>query len=149
MLIRLAQTFIRGAAGRALVDTPALNPLSRQLLVPIQREGASAGPLVVSGPGPIEPGTAPVPSPVPINTSKPAPPLPPDSGTGSLLEGSGEGGSGGEEDEDEDAGFAGRRSGGNAYLVPASDPYASLDAAFVDDSQNDFQLQIMRGSAII
>jgi hypothetical protein len=105
----------------------------------------------VSGPGPIEPGTAPVPS-VSLNTSKPAPPLPPDSGTGSLLEGEGEGegGSGGEEDEDEDEGFAGRRSGGNAYLVPASasDPYASLDAAFVDDD-NEFNIQIARGSAII
>ena len=144
------QTFIRGAAGRALVDTPALNPLSRQLLVPVQREGPSAGPLVVTGPGPIEPGSAPAPSPIsaPMNTSKPAPPLPPDSGTGSLLEG--DGGSGAEEDEDEDAGFASRRSGGDAYLVPASDPYASLDAAFANDtSQHDFDVAIVRSASII
>jgi len=139
------ETFIRGAAGRALVDSPALNPLSRQLLVPLQREAPSAGPIVVPGPGPVEPGTEPVPSPLPasVNTSKPAPPLPPDSGTGSL-EGDG---SGGEEDEDEDAGFSNRRSAAGAYLVPATDPYASLDAAFVDDSERNMQLQFMRGAS--
>ncbi len=96
------------------------------------------GPIVVPGPGPIEPGTAPVaesPLPVPLNTSKPSPPLPPDSATGGLLEGEG---SGGEEDEDEDAGFAKRRSGGTAYLVPSTaDPYASLDTAFGDRTQRD------------
>ena len=141
------QTFIRGAAGRALVDSPALNPLSRQLLVPVQREGPSAaGPIVVAGPGPIEPGTEPVPSPVsaPMNTSKPAPPLPPGTGAGSL---EGEG-SGGEEDEDEDVGFASRRSGGTAYLVPATDPYASLDAAFANHPDSEMHIQIARGSNI-
>ena len=76
-----------------------------------------------------------------MNTSKPAPPLPPDSGTGSF-EGDG---SGGEEDEDEDAGYANRRDAG-AYLVPATDPYASLDAAFVSDSERDMHIQIARGA---
>jgi hypothetical protein len=77
-----------------------------------------------------------------VNTSKPEPPLPPDSGTGSL-EGDG---SGGEEDEDEDEGFANRRSTAGAYLVPATDPYASLDAAFANDSERDMHIQIARGA---
>lgn len=128
------ETFIRGAAGRALADSPALNPLSRQVLVPVQRSGPSAGPLVVPGPGPIEPGTGPVASsPLPLNTSKPSPPLPPDSATGGLLEGEG---SGGEDDEDEDAGFAKRRSGVGASPMP-TDPYASLDTAFGNRTQDE------------
>ncbi|KAI0306363.1 Adaptor protein complex beta subunit [Multifurca ochricompacta] len=116
------ETFIRGAAGKALVDSPALNPMSRQVLVPIQREAPPSGPIVVPGPGPIEPGAASIPSPLPMNTSKPAPPLPPESvGTGGLLEGEG---SAGDEDEDEDEDPAAAR------LASASDPYASMDAAF-------------------
>ena len=47
------QTFIRGAAGRQLVDTPALNPTSRQMLVTVNRPGVPA-PIKVSGPGPVE-----------------------------------------------------------------------------------------------
>ena len=96
------------------------------------------GPIIVSGPGPIEPGTTPVPSPLPapLNTSKPSPPLPPDSGAaGGLLEGDGSGGD--EEDEEEDVGFAAPRQSGTGY---APDPYASLDAAF-GDTQDDANLR--------
>jgi len=134
------QTFIRGAAGKALVDSPALNPMSRQVLVSVQRSAPPTAPLVVPGPGPIEPGSAPAPSPLsaPINTSKPPPPLPPDAGSGGLLEG-GEG-SGGEEEEEEDAGFAKHRS--------AADPYASLDAAFGDSSQNASQLNAVHAELL-
>jgi len=47
------QTFIRGAAGRQLIDTPALNPTSRQMLVAVNRPNVPA-PIKVSGPGPKE-----------------------------------------------------------------------------------------------
>jgi hypothetical protein len=126
------KTFIRSATGRALADSPALNPLSRQLLVPIQRDAPMPGPIIVTGPGPIEPGTAPAPSPLnTINTSKPAPPLPHDSvGEHGLLEREGSGGEE-EEDEDEDAGFAKGKSGPIRQMT-VSDPYASLTTAFGD-----------------
>lgn len=48
------ETFIRGAAGRQLTDTPALNPTSRQMLVTVARPNASRAPVKVSGPGPVE-----------------------------------------------------------------------------------------------
>lgn len=118
------QTFIRGAAGKALVDSPALNPHSRQVLVPIQREIPILGPMAISGPGPIEPGTAPVPS---LSTSKPAPPLPHDNaGAGGSLEGEA---SAGEEDE-EDAGFSTGKP--TVSRQDSTDPYANLGAAFND-----------------
>jgi AP-2 complex subunit beta-1 len=126
----LAQTFIRGAAGKALIDSPALNPHSRQVIVPVQRDLPISGPVVVAGPGPVEPGTAPAPSPLPtMNTSKPAPPLPGDSaGAGGSLEGEA---SAGEEDEDEDASFATGKPTVTRQ-VSTADPYANLGAAFKD-----------------
>ncbi|TCD69745.1 hypothetical protein EIP91_006512 [Steccherinum ochraceum] len=48
------ETFIRNAAGKALVDSPALNALSRQVLVPMSRPGMPSGPILVDGPGPVE-----------------------------------------------------------------------------------------------
>jgi len=127
------ETFIRGATGRALADSPALNPLSRQLLVPVQRDMPMPGPIIVPGPGPIEPGTAPAPSPLTtmntMNTSKPPPPLPHDSvGEHGLLEREGSGVEE-EEDEDEDAGFAKGKSS-PVRQITVSDPYASLNTAF-------------------
>lgn len=96
------------------------------------------GPLVVSGPGPIEPGSAPAPSPLaaPVNTSKPSPPLPPDS-AGGLLEVEGSGG----EEDDEEEGFVTRRSLGTAHLMPTADPYASLDTAFGGTTVDDVHLR--------
>ena len=83
--------------GRALADSPAWNPLPRQLLVPVQRDMPTAGPITMTGPGPIKPGTVPT-----INTAKPAPLLPCDSvSEHGLLKREGSGGEG-EEDEDED-----------------------------------------------
>ena len=124
------QTFIRGATSRALADSPALNGLSRQLLVPVQRNVPTPGPIIVPGPGPIEPGTGPAPSPLnTINPAKPAPPLPHDSvGEHGLLEREGSGGEE-EEDEDEDAGFAKGKSSPVRQMT-VSDPYASLNTAF-------------------
>jgi hypothetical protein len=81
--------------------------------------------MLVSGPGPIEPGTSPVPSP---STSKPAPPLPHDStGAGGSLEGEA---SAGEEDEDEDARFSTGKP--TVSRQDSTDPYANLGAAFND-----------------
>jgi len=119
------ETFIRGAAGKALVDSPALNPMSRQLLVPVQREVPSAGPIIVPGPGPIEPGSGPAPSP---NTSKPPPPLPSDSAAeGGLLE---RDASVGEEDEDEDDDAIAKDKSVPLRQMTATDPYSSLNTAF-------------------
>ena len=49
------QTFIRNATGKALADSPALNPLSRQVLVPVARPNLPPPAVVVPGPGPPEP----------------------------------------------------------------------------------------------
>ena len=93
--------------GKALADSPALNALSRQLLVPVQRESPTSGPIIVQGPWPIEPGTLSEPSSLPVIASKPDRPLPADGGIeGGLLEREASTGEGDEdEDEDEDAGF--------------------------------------------
>ncbi|KAI0721696.1 Adaptor protein complex beta subunit [Cerioporus squamosus] len=48
------ETFIRNATGKALADSPALNPLSRQVLVPISRANLPPAAVVVPGPGPPE-----------------------------------------------------------------------------------------------
>ncbi|KAF8654093.1 hypothetical protein AX16_003626 [Volvariella volvacea WC 439] len=50
------ETFIRNAAPKALVDSPALNPHSRAALIPITRPSLPSGPIIVPGPGPVEPG---------------------------------------------------------------------------------------------
>lgn len=50
-----SQTFIRGAAGKALKDSPALNAHSRAVLVPLLRtQLPGSGPISVPGPGPKE-----------------------------------------------------------------------------------------------
>ncbi|KAI0748046.1 Adaptor protein complex beta subunit [Daedaleopsis nitida] len=49
------ETFIRNATGKALTDSPALNQLSRQVLVPINRPHMPHAAVVVPGPGPSEP----------------------------------------------------------------------------------------------
>jgi AP-2 complex subunit beta-1 len=87
------------------------------------------GPIVVSGPGPIEPGTDPAPSPLTMNTSKPAPPLPPDSAGehGSLEREASVADE--DEDEDEDAGFA-KGKASPVHQLTATDPYAGLNSAF-------------------
>ncbi|KAH9946176.1 Adaptor protein complex beta subunit [Epithele typhae] len=52
------ETFIRNATGKALADSPALNSLSRQVLVPLARSHGLPNTVVVSGPGPAEPAKA-------------------------------------------------------------------------------------------
>ena len=83
----------------------------------------------MSGPGPIEPDSAPAPSPLTINPSKPAPPLPSESvGDHELLEREASAGDE-DEDEDEDAGFA-KNPANPVRQMTVTDPYAGLNAAF-------------------
>lgn len=112
------QTFIRNATGKALVDTPALNPTSRAVLVPLSLPNLPPATVTVSGPGPIEPASA--------NMSEAEPPIP-TTGEQDLLGvddatmegGSGNSGEDGEPDVDGDK--VGER---------ADDPYANLGGAF-------------------
>ncbi|EKM55404.1 uncharacterized protein PHACADRAFT_256011 [Phanerochaete carnosa HHB-10118-sp] len=125
------ETFIRGAAGRALVDSPALNALSRQVLVPIARPMLPTA-VRVRGPGPQEPSRD---GAVPGSQSaaKPTSPMSPGEDAG-LIEraasgehqddgdGDGEGAGEGDGEGEEDSITAHRAAG--------SDPYANLDSVF-------------------
>ncbi|KAI0030746.1 adaptin N terminal region-domain-containing protein [Vararia minispora EC-137] len=121
------ETFIRGAMGKALTDSPALNAHSRQVLVTIQRERpATAGPVTVQGPGPIEPSQDVTISP---DISKPAPPLPAEATSGGdLLGGDEEDDSHDGNDSDVDEEIAASKSRPAASTV--EDPYSNLDGAF-------------------
>lgn len=112
--------------GRALVDTPALDPASRAVLVPLSRPQLLPASVMVPGPGPIEPAPAPPPS-----SLKPAPAMPPSALT---------------DDQDliavdDVVGESGRRSANETGEADthdkeelpergAADPYANLDGAF-------------------
>lgn len=118
------ETFIRGAAGKALVDSPALNPLSRQVLVPIARPQLPAA-VSVPGPGPLEPSQKADGVTSPASVTKPTPPIPageePD-----LVDAA----SSGEHDDGEGEGEEDSIAAHPAAAVPVSDPYANLDSAF-------------------
>ncbi|KAF9069680.1 adaptin N terminal region-domain-containing protein [Rhodocollybia butyracea] len=119
------ETFIRHAAGKALKDSPALNAHSRAVLVPLARvQLPSAMPIVVPGPGPMEPQA--VSSPV-----APAPPLkndssPPASDQPVSVPANGVSSDQYPEDEegDEDDEESSNRQTNNL------DPYSNLDNAF-------------------
>ncbi|KIJ69421.1 hypothetical protein HYDPIDRAFT_106029 [Hydnomerulius pinastri MD-312] len=134
------ETFIRNAAGRALVDSPALNANSRAVLVPLARpQLPHASAVTVPGPGPIEPSAHSQPGDGAVDASKPAPPLP-RAREGDLLavddstaesgggNGSGEGYGDGDGDDDDDD-------------IPNKpvDPYANLDGAFAGYSADEPQ----------
>ncbi|KAH8106702.1 adaptin N terminal region-domain-containing protein [Cristinia sonorae] len=121
------ETFIRNAAGKALADSPALNALSRQVLVPVARSGLPSGPILIQGPGPVEPR-----EPIAATSSSSIQPsasaqasLPPGGSSSELIdthatEDDHDGGrDGGDEDEDYVASPTG-----------AADPYANLEGAF-------------------
>ncbi|KAF8845005.1 Adaptor protein complex beta subunit [Paxillus ammoniavirescens] len=131
------ETFIRNAAGRALVDSPALNANSRAMLVPLTRPQLPLATVTVSGPGPIEPHTRNQTNDAAPDTSKPAPPLP--SGEVDLLDdsnstkpqgrssgGNEHGDAGGDRDVDEDDDVDDDDIPNNK----AGDPYANLEGAF-------------------
>ncbi|CAK5264578.1 unnamed protein product [Mycena citricolor] len=117
------ETFIRNATGKALQDSPALNPHSRAVLIAVARPNLPSSSVKVAGPGPVEshepslqapPATAAAaaadvePSAV---KSKPTPPIPERAST---------------DDDDE--------NDGDDDLPPAtsSDPYSNLSGAFGD-----------------
>lgn len=129
----MAQTFIRNAAGRALVDSPALNVNSRAVLVPLARPQLPTPAVVVPGPGPIEPHTRDQLT----DTSPDAPKLDPNVPSQSInmpgddnppSTGGHNGARDGLRDEDAEAGVDGDDDDdiGN----PVADPYANLDGAF-------------------
>ncbi|KIY50902.1 Adaptor protein complex beta subunit [Fistulina hepatica ATCC 64428] len=112
------ETFIRHAVSKALVDSPAMNPATRAVLVPATRPQLPNYAIVnVPGPGPTEPRKdAPTPpTEVPQPTSpvspvdKPAPPLPAVEGTSQ------------DADSMEELPASNRA---------ADDPYSNLDGAF-------------------
>ncbi|GBE82313.1 Adaptor protein complex beta subunit [Sparassis latifolia] len=118
------ETFIRNAAGKALTDSPALNTLSRQVLVPVARNNLPPTAIRIPGPGPPEP---PKPSAEPVRTNGSLMPVPTASSSNTDLidvsasqEGGEEGDGEGEGEEEEYA----------AAPMGTVDPYANLDNAF-------------------
>ncbi|KAI6039036.1 adaptin N terminal region-domain-containing protein [Pisolithus marmoratus] len=113
------ETFIRNAAGRALVDTPALNPSSRAVLLPLSRSHLPPTTVTVQGPGPIEPTSGP-----PAEPSKPLASAPSETDGQDLLDVDNvvvrPGNYDGEADVDGEDEVPGK----------AGDPYANLDSAF-------------------
>ncbi|KIK59874.1 hypothetical protein GYMLUDRAFT_74326 [Collybiopsis luxurians FD-317 M1] len=117
------ETFIRNAAGKALKDSPALNQHSRAVLVPLARSQLpSTSPIVVAGPGPVEPTTqaAPVAPAPPSKSDSPAESTV--SAPSQLALGNSAGTSNDLHEEGEDESPAGQPN--------ALDPYSNLDNAF-------------------
>lgn len=111
------ETFIRNAAGKALVDSPALNPHSRVALVPLPHAQLPPTEINVPGPGPSEPTPeSQISSMVDVDpATKPAPPVPTFS---EASKDTADSTSSDHDDEDEDR------------VPSASDPYSNLDGAF-------------------
>ncbi|KAI0709116.1 Adaptor protein complex beta subunit [Earliella scabrosa] len=112
------ETFIRNATGKALADSPALNQLSRQVLVPINRPHLPPAAVVVPGPGPPEPAQ-------------------PGAATGNLVQTDGEpaqNGSSGDLLDTPASRNAPSNEGDDDDGLPSApasaDPYAGLDSAF-------------------
>jgi AP-2 complex subunit beta-1 len=120
------ETFIRGASAKGLADSPALNGHSRQVLVSAQRERPALGPIVVAGPGPVEPSAGPE----ELDVGKPPPPLPlevqADGGAVDVLGEDDDNVQGDNSDVDEE--LAASKSRPAASTV--EDPYSNLDGAF-------------------
>ncbi|EJF65789.1 Adaptor protein complex beta subunit [Dichomitus squalens] len=119
------ETFIRNATGRALADSPALNPLSRQVLVPASRPNLPLPAIVVPGPGPQEISQSNGTNGSLVATGDPPEPTR-NGSTGDVARRrsqespSNEGD--GDDDDDDEAPVSSRPAGG--------DPYAGLDSAF-------------------
>ncbi|GLB34995.1 putative adaptins are components of the adaptor complexes which link clathrin to receptors in coated vesicles [Lyophyllum shimeji] len=109
------ETFIRNAAAKALVDSPALNPHSRAAIIPLPRPQLPPTTITVPGPGPVEPQL-----PESHNASNPpdvtpaAKPAPPPPASASI-----DGDAALSDHDDEDDG-----------PPAAADPYSNLDSAF-------------------
>ncbi|KAF9532938.1 Adaptor protein complex beta subunit [Crepidotus variabilis] len=125
------ETFIRGAIGKSLVDSPALNAHSRMVLIPLAPTALPPSVVNVTGPGPIESHSSNLVDAEALE--RPPPPPPPESklpiqpqtnGDGqqdqSTAEVSRNGNSSEPEDDDDDV----------APLPKSDDPYANLAGAF-------------------
>ncbi|KAF9264720.1 Adaptor protein complex beta subunit [Marasmius fiardii PR-910] len=114
------ETFIRGAAGRALKDSPALNTHSRAVLLPLPRAHLPSQEISIPGPGPKE---SHVPS---VSQKNDVPPLPAKTGNTDKTPvnppGAPRSGTPIDGDEDDEIPPA----TGNS----ANDPYSNLDTAF-------------------
>jgi len=119
------QTFIRNAAGRELVDSPALNANSRAVLVSLTRPQLPSTAISVQGPGPIEP-TRPSLQPDEAANKTPQPILVEStrSDERDLLDVEGDDGAGG------DSGDGYPDGDDDVAVVKAADPYAELGGAF-------------------
>ncbi|KAF8559538.1 Adaptor protein complex beta subunit [Imleria badia] len=130
------ETFIRNAAGRALVDSPALNANSRAVLVPLARPQLPSSAVVVAGPGPIEPHNRDQLTDASPDAPKPEPNAPSQSinllGDGNSAKAEGHNSAfDGLRDEDGEAGVDGDGDDDDdTDTSPVADPYANLDGAF-------------------
>ncbi|KAL7283335.1 Adaptor protein complex beta subunit [Trametes coccinea BRFM310] len=118
------ETFIRGATGKALTDSPALNPLSRQVLVPVARTNLPPTTVKVPGPGPPEPTMSNATSQDLLDTDSPAPQVQNGAASSAAVNLMATGSS--SQDTPEDGG----EDDDAVPQAPASDPYAALDSAF-------------------
>ncbi|KAG2368503.1 Adaptor protein complex beta subunit [Suillus spraguei] len=117
------ETFIRNAAGRALVDSPALNANSRAVLVTLARPQLPPMIINVSGPGPVEPTRPSQPSETANNIPLPTIVESSRSDERDLLDVDGDDGAGGDSGE-------GYPEGDDGPVTKVTDPYASLGGAF-------------------
>lgn len=117
------ETFIRNAAGRALVDSPALNANSRAVLVTLARPQLPPMVINVSGPGPVEPTRPSQPSETANNIPLPTIVESSRSDERDLLDIDGDDGAGGDSGE-------GYPEGDDGPVTKVADPYASLGGAF-------------------
>ncbi|KAG2050740.1 Adaptor protein complex beta subunit [Suillus hirtellus] len=118
------ETFIRNAAGRALIDSPALNANSRAVLVSLARPQLPPMAISVSGPGPVEPTRPPQPSEATNNVPLPTIMESSRSDERDLLDVEGDDGAGG------DSGEGYPEGDDDGPVTKAADPYASLGGAF-------------------
>ncbi|KAG1756829.1 adaptin N terminal region-domain-containing protein [Suillus paluster] len=118
------ETFIRNAAGRALVDSPALNANSRAVLVTLARPQLPSMAISVSGPGPVEPSRPSQPDDAANKLHLPTIVEPSRSDERDLLDVDGDDGAGGDSGD----GYLDVDDG--APVTKAADPYADLSGAF-------------------
>lgn len=118
------ETFIRNAAGRALIDSPALNANSRAVLVTLARPQLPPMAVSVSGPGPVEPTRPSQPGEAANNVPLPTIMESSRSDERDLLDIEGDDGVGG------DSGDGYPDGDDDGPVTKAADPYASLGGAF-------------------
>lgn len=127
----MIQTFIRNAAGRALVDSPALNANSRAVLVPLTRPQLPTTAVTVAGPGPIEPHAHKQLTGVSPDAPKVEPNVPlQDADLLGEVTAEGRNSTSDAVDEDVETGVDGDGDDDDIGDGPVGDPYANLDGAF-------------------